>query len=266
MRPSAVALASALVVAAAIGASAQNAPTLPYDHIHLNVPDQAKGVEWYQKTFGGKPATEAADRLTFGSTRLIFLKNASAQPSAGSAIDHIGFSVADLDAKMKELASAGVKVLQPVRDVPNLFKLAFIEDPWGTKIEVVQDPQLLGLHHIHLRAPDPADAFAWLLERFGGERTKLKGQADAVKYSAAGFDDVWVLVQRGEATPSEGHAIDHVGWRASNLDATIADLKAKGVKVTTEPRPLTLADKTTIHFAYVEGPAGAKIELVERPK
>ena len=61
--------------------------------------------------------------------------------------------------------------------------------------------------------------FAWLLAKFGGERTKLKGRIDAVKYSAAGFSDMWVLVQNGESTPSEGHAIDHIGWRSTDLDA-----------------------------------------------
>jgi len=262
---SAIPLSCAFVLSAALGAWAQ-APTLPYDHIHLNVPDQAKAVEWYQKNFGGTPTAEAPDRLMFGTTRLIFLKNANGQPSAGSSIDHIGFSFADLDAKMKALEAAGVKVVTPVRDVPNLFKLGFVEDPWGTKIEVVQDTGLLGLHHIHLRAADPAEMFTWLLAKFGGERTKLKGQIDAVKYSAAGFSDMWVLVQRGESTPSDGHAIDHIGWRATNLVEKIAELKTAGVKVLTEPRPLTLADKTTIQFAYVEGPAGTKIELVQRPR
>ena len=265
MRLSIIPACVAFVLCGAIEGSAQT-PTLPYDHVHLNVPDQAKAVEWYQKYFGGKPTAENAERLMFGSTRLIFLKNANAQPSAGSSIDHIGFSFADLDAKMKELEAAGVKIVTPVRDVPNLFKLGFVEDPWGTKIEVVQDPELLGLHHIHLRSADPAEMFTWLLAKFGGERTKLKGQIDAVKYSAAGFSDMWVLVQRGESTPSEGRAIDHIGWRVTNLDEKIADLKTKAVKVTTEPRPLTLADKTTLHYAYVEGPAGAKIELVQRPK
>ena len=255
--------AAALLGAFAVSARAQ-APTLPYDHIHLNVPDQAQAVAWYEKNFGGKRTAEATERLMFGSTRLIFLRNTNGQPSAGSAIDHIGFSVVDLDATIKELEAAGVKVTTPVRDVPNLFKISFVEDPWGTRIEVVQDPALLGLHHIHMRAENPEDTFGWLLAKFGGERTKLKGTLDAVKYSAAGFSDVWVLVQRGATTPSEGKAIDHIGWRATNLDAKIAELKAKDVKVTTEPRPLTLADKTTIHYAYVEGPSGAKIELVQR--
>ena len=52
----------------------------------------------------------------------------------------------------------------PVRDVSGLFKLGFIEDPWGTRIEVVQDPQKLGLHHVHLRAPDPDATLAWYKE------------------------------------------------------------------------------------------------------
>src|SRR3954454_25321202 len=146
-----------------VPAAAQTAVMPILDHIHLNVPDQAKAVEWYQKNFGGAPMTEAPDRLMFGDTRLIFLKNDKGQPSAGSALDHLGFSFADLDAKMKEFETAGVKIVTPVRDVAGLFKLGFVEDPWGTRIEVVQDAELLGLHHVHLRGPEPEEIFTWLL-------------------------------------------------------------------------------------------------------
>ena len=247
------------VILCAAAAAAQTAVMPVVDHIHLNVPDQAKGVEWYQKTFGGKTMTEAPDRLMFGDTRLIFLKNDKAQPSTGSALDHIGFSVADLDATLKDLEAAGAKIVNPARDVPGLFKLAFVDDPWGTRIEVVQDPEKLGLHHVHLRAPDPAATLAWYKEKFGGDTGKLKDRIDGVRYSG-----VWILVQRGDATPSEGHAIDHIGWRTANLDAKTTELKAQSVKFTTEPRPLKLASGTMVNFAYLEGPAGAKIELVQR--
>jgi catechol 2,3-dioxygenase-like lactoylglutathione lyase family enzyme len=240
-------------------------PTLPYDHIHLNVPDPPVAANWYEKNFAGKRITEAPDRLMFGSTRVMFLKLADAKPSAGSAVDHIGFSVADLDAKMKEFEAAGVKVVTPARDVQGLFKLAFVEDPWGARIEVVQDPELLGLHHVHMRGPDTEQVFTWLLDKFGGQRGQLKGRLDGIKYTGAGFSTVWILVQRGDAEPSIGHAIDHIGWRSSNLNQTIADLKGKGVTVTSEPRVLNLPNGPPINFAYVAGPAGARIELVERP-
>jgi len=256
-------VASFALVAAGAAVQAQ---TFPYDHIHVNVPDPKAAADWYEKNFSGKRITEAPDRLMFGSTRFMFLRKADAKPSSGSAVDHVGFSVTDVDAKMKELEAAGVKIVTPVRDVPGLFKLGFVEDPWGTRIEIVQDPELLGLHHVHMRSPDPEANFTWLLAKFGGERAKLKGRIDAVKYSAPGFSDMWVLVQKGDAEPSEGHAIDHIGWRSTGpLAKTIDGLRAKEVKVLTEPRPLPLPNGPTINFSYVAGPAGAKIELVERP-
>ncbi len=262
-----IALAAAFVSwSATAGFSQAPAATLPYDHIHLNVPDPAAGANWYEKNFGGKRITEAPDRLMFGSTRFMFLRKADATPSAGSAIDHVGFSVPDLDATMKALESAGVKITTPARDVPGLFKLAFVEDPWGTRIEVVQDSELLGLHHIHLRHPNPDEGFAWLLSNFGGQKTQLKGRIDALKYSAEGFSDMWILVTKGEAQPSIGHAIDHIGWRSTRpLTDTMKELTSKGVQATSEPRPLSLPNGPSINFAYVAGPAGARIELVERP-
>src|SRR3954470_9588100 len=69
--------------------------TLPYDHMHLAAPDQAKAVEWYQKMFGGETTPEGKDRLMYGKTRFIWLKSDTAKPSAGTAIDRIAFSVAD---------------------------------------------------------------------------------------------------------------------------------------------------------------------------
>src|SRR5262245_65769794 len=124
-----------LVASASVGGA--QTQTYPYDHIHLNVPDPATACNWYEKNFGGKRITEAPDRLMFGSTRFMFLRKADATPSEGSAIDHVGFSVADLDATLKTLETAGVKITSPARDVPKLFKIAFAVDPWGTRIEIV---------------------------------------------------------------------------------------------------------------------------------
>jgi catechol 2,3-dioxygenase-like lactoylglutathione lyase family enzyme len=251
---------SFLAVAIVVARPAAQSSFLPIlDHIHLNVPDQAAAVAWYQKNFGGQPTIEAPDRVMLGDTRLIFLKNDKGTPSSGSAIDHIGFSFADLDAKMKEFEAAGVKVVTPVRDVQGLFKLGFVEDPWGTRIEVVQDSAKLGLHHVHLRGPDTAAVLAFYKDRFGGESAKLRDRIDGLKYTG-----VWLLVQRGDAAPSEGHAIDHIGFRTPSLDAAAKDFKSHGVRFTTEPRPLRLAGGATVNFAYIEGPAGAKVELVQR--
>ena len=57
-----------LVFAASVAAQ-----TWPFDHIHLNVPDPAAAANWYEKYLGGRPISEAPNRLMFGSTRLLFL-------------------------------------------------------------------------------------------------------------------------------------------------------------------------------------------------
>jgi catechol 2,3-dioxygenase-like lactoylglutathione lyase family enzyme len=244
--------------------AAQAVETLPYDHIHLNVPDPAAAFDWYLKNMGGTVQDEAPNRINYGTTRFMFLNRKDAQQSAGGAVDHIGFSFPDLDAKVKELEANGVKLEGPIRDLPGIFKIAFAVDPWGTRLELVQDAELLGLHHVHMRAPNPEDTFKWLLTNFGGERTALKGKIDAVRYAAPDFSTVWILVTKGEAAPSRGRAIDHIGWRVKDLNAKAAELTGKGVTMETQPRPLPLPNKTTIYFAYVEGPSGARIELVQR--
>src|SRR3954462_11660090 len=87
-----------------------HAQTPRYDHVHLAAADPAKAVEWYVKNLGARPG-DAPDRVLVGRTIFPCLKRDGARTSAGGAVDHIGFSFADLDGKVKELEAAGAKVL-----------------------------------------------------------------------------------------------------------------------------------------------------------
>ena len=235
---------------------AEGPDTAPYHHMHLTTTSVPEAVDWYAKYMGGT-VPEDGGRLSFGDTLFVFFeKPAGFSGSAGSGVDHIGFSFADLDSKMKELESAGIKILSDVRDVRGLFKFAFIEDPWGTKIEVMEDADLLGFHHIHLRAQDPEGTFSWYENAFGGTRDSYKGLLPALRYG-----DLWLLVQDSEGEeppPTKDRAIDHLGWAFADLEAAAADLKAKGVEFTLNPIPFR-----DLKIAFVEGPHGVRIELVQ---
>jgi len=252
--------ASALIVAACVmPVSAQTGFVNMIDHLHLAAPDPIKAAEWYRKNLAGQPMTEGTDRLMFGETRVIFQRNDKPIPSAGAVVDHIGFSVKDVDAAMKAMEADGAKIEGPAREVPGLMKAGFVVDPFGTRLEIVQDPAQLGLHHIHLRGPDPSATLAWYVDKFGGTVGKLKNLLDGINYGG-----IWVLAAKGEATPSAGHAIDHLGFRPQNVDNAVAALKAKNVKITTEPRPLTLSSGVSMRLAFIEGIDGVRIELVQR--
>lgn len=239
---------------AVVPATAQ--PAMPFDHVHLAVPDPEAAAAWYVQYFGG---VSEPPRVRFGTTLFSFIKRSGSPQSAGSVIDHFGFSVPDLDAAMKRFEAAGVRVVTPTREIPGLFKLAFIEDPWGSKIEVVQDPEFPGFHHVHLMAADPAGLLSWYQATFGGARASLKGRLDGVQYGK-----VWVLVgaSRGEPpAPSVGRSIDHIGWGTSDLDAAMAWLTGKGIAPTDGPRAVG-----DLRIAFIDGQAGVRIEIVQRPK
>lgn len=48
------------------------------------------------------------------------------------------------------------------------------------------------------------------------------------------------------------------------MDGAVTAMKAKNVKVTTEPRPLVLPSGTATRLAFIEGPGWVRIELVQR--
>lgn len=256
----AIAIAVATLFAAGIGdQAAAQTETLLYDHVHMSVPDPVAAAAWFHEHLGGEYVDDRDDRLLFGTTRIMFLPGDDRRNSAGGVIDHLGFSVEDLAATVAAMERDGATVDSAPRDVPGLFSLAFVVDPWGTRLEILQDHQHLGFHHVHLRSPDPEATLAWYHETFGGVRTPLRGRLDGIIYPG----NVWILVQRGENFPSQGSRIDHIGWRAIDLTEKVEELRAKGIEIQTEPRDLQLPNGM-ISYSYVMGPEGARLELVQR--
>jgi catechol 2,3-dioxygenase-like lactoylglutathione lyase family enzyme len=246
-------LCGALVALFGMPGMAQVSRAIPYDHIHLAVPDPDKAYDWYVSNLDGQVG-ENPGRVMFEPfaghrplpVLLMFIKAPDAKPSEGGIIDSIGFSVTDVAAKMKALEAAGAKAISP----------SVVVDPWGTKIELVNDVPGRGFHHVTLRVDDPDATMRWFVTAFGGTRTKMNGR-DALRYGRT-----YIVVTKAAGTaPSQGRSIDHLGFAPSNMDADAAMMKSHGVKFTTEPsaKPNQLGHRT----GYVEAPGGIRIELVE---
>lgn len=255
-------LALALLVFG-VPAGAWAAGTQRFDQVHLASADPARAVAWYIEHLGAEPwPDDEPFRVKSGETRIIFLRSASAKPSLGGVADHIGWSFPDADAKMRELQAAGVKVVSPVREVPGLYKAGMIEDPWGTRIQIVQDRETPGFHHVQLLVADPDATYQWFLTYFGGERTKLKGGLDALKYGA-----VWLIASKGEGGESKGRAIDHIGFGTTTRPGSLAELgavlKAGGVTFKQEQHGIRVGSKPVQVF-IIQGPSGCEIEVLER--
>ncbi len=230
---------------------------LTYDHMHLAFPDTKASTAWYIKYLGATARPDGMDGVFFGPIRFNMRKLENPKPSAGSVVDAVGLSFADLDARLNALDGSGAKVLQAPRNVAGMGRMAIIEDPWGTKIELVQDARLLGFHHARVLATDPAAMRKWFAETLGGETAKM-GNADALK-----FGGIWLIIDKAPTPPlaSDGTTIDHLGFRTKDIKTELADLESKGVKATGPPRQDP--NVATTSATFIEGATG-RIELTQR--
>jgi len=262
----------------------------PFDSIHLAVPEISSARDWYLTNIGGNVG-ETADRIAFGRwtgdhplpLSLIFDLSSNATPSTGSVIDSIGFSYADLDAKVRELQASGVKIASPPSKIGNDWKHAFAEDPWGTRIELVEDPDNLGLHHVNLRVKDPNASLAWYVRAFGGDRASVYGR-EGIRYRDLGLFYVFATSDDA-AAPSEGHVIDRIAWGPIDLDKIVNDLKSMGFdKFSSDTNPranpqcnflagngeeavrrlfCTQPNQLPHRTVYLVAPDGVKVELTQ---
>ena len=259
-------------IAAAVLLVAAQAPVhgADYHHVHITASSPSEAVGWYARYLDCEPIADRPDAADCDGAELIFVVQPTLGSTQGTGVNHIGFSYPDLTAKMAELEAVGVRGsgvrLQrfpdgsTLRDVPGLFKLGFIFDPWGTRIEMLEDPETLGFHHIHLSASDPAETLAWYQEVLGGEPASLKGQIDGLR-----FGDVWVLAaQHGEAAPATtaGRAIDHIGFVVSDLDAAATAMRQAGAAFQQEPATPENG-RTSAKRAFLVGPDNVRLAVVE---
>ena len=264
-------VALALLAAVALGAAPTSVWAADYHHVHITTSSPAKGVEWYAEHMDCEPLADRDDAADCDGVELVFMPQATTGGSQGTGVNHIGFSYPDLTDKMAELEAVGVRGsgvrLQRfedgsmVRDVPGLFKIAFIFDPWGTRIQLVEDHDDLGFHHIQLSATDPEETLAWYRDVMGGEPASLRGTLDGLR-----FDNTWLLFDAHPegSTPAttRGRAVDHLGFMVADLGVAADEMRAQGVVFTQEPL-VPENGRTSARQAFVAGPDNVRIEVVE---
>jgi catechol 2,3-dioxygenase-like lactoylglutathione lyase family enzyme len=117
-----------------------NIATVAENHqVHFFTPDPDGMQKWYLTHLGGTGQTLGKVKaINLPGTMLLFSPtDMPVVGTKGRVLDHVGFEVKDLEDFCKNLEANGVKLDTPYRRSPQLA-LAFLTDPWGTRLEFVE--------------------------------------------------------------------------------------------------------------------------------
>ena len=233
---------------------------LTYGHVHLNVSDMELHKQLWVEHFGGVVTQQGP--LTAVRLPNLLVALSDRQPSSGSqgsVLDHFGFKVRNLAKFLAKWRAAGYEVDSEfigAEGQPN----AYVTMPDAVRVELQEDQGLsveVSGYHIHFFTQGYEGLLDWYLDVFGLEK-RSRGRIETttnVPGMNMSFGDA-----RGEAAPTRGRSIDHIGFEVEDLEAFCEQLKVKGVEFDVEYREV---DSIQLKIAFITDPAGTYIELTE---
>ena len=236
--------------------AAPNADGISAGHTHLVVPDLAKHRAIW-KSFGGvEKSSGRIEFLQFPGMDILFAERAPTAGSGATSANHIAFSVksyADYKAKLDAVGATYVidnaETGQILADLPDGVRIEFVLD--------TEQAEPIVFHHTHLAAIEQADLRDWYIKVFGADVGERNGMPSAV--IPGGRIDV--LAVRGEAPlPTQGAAIDHIGFEVADMDAFAAKMEKLGIPFNRAPERV---DAINLTIAFITDPVGTYIEITE---
>ncbi len=249
-----------------------------YGHHHFNTTDMAAQRRFFVDTLGGTAAkigTNNTEVIEFPNVFLFF--RPMQQPTGGtigSTVNHVGFSVPDLKpvvAKLKangykmitrESVAATVKITDDIAAASPTTNIAFTLGPEDIKVELVEvktQKVPIQLHHVHFFGEHRDEMQAWYAKVFGA--TVMPGSptqafvTDQLPGVVLSFSPSQTPV-----VPTQGRALDHIGFEIKNLEAFTKKLEADGIALTVSYRKV---DALNVSIAFIKDPWGTNIELTE---
>jgi len=236
--------------------AAPNADGISAGHTHLSVPDIARHREIW-KSFGAREVSSGRLQLLgFPGMYILLTEREPSLPSIQTTANHIGFSVNNY-AHFKELLLAAGATLffddaengQILADLPNGVRVEFAVD------KAQAEPIMF--HHTHISAVDAPGLRDWYVKVFGAEAGERRNLPSAVIPGGR----VDFLPARGNAPlPTQGNAIDHIGFEVTDMKAFAAKMQTLGISFNREPEYIEAINLT---IAFITDPTGTYIEITE---
>lgn len=261
MRPVSI-LAALMLCTAPVQAQLQapNADGVSFAHVHLNVTDVEQHKQLWVDHFDGIVVQKGPlVTVRVPGALIVFTEREPTGGSQGTAMDHFGFKVQDIEQMHAAWRSAGYEVQAEFTGAEG-FPNSYLVAPDGVRFELQEDPELpvrASMYHVHWFTPQYEETLRWYADLFGADvraRGSIETTAD-VPGSNLSFAN-----SQAEREPTRGRAIDHIGFEVEDLDAFAAMLVARGVELEFAPRYI---ESIELKIAFFTDPSGVRVELTE---
>lgn len=120
--------------------------------------------------------------------------------------------------------------------------------------------------HVHLRSRDAEAAAAFYVTMFGARETNRVG-IDPLQRVVLDIGGLTLFIEQAPsetnpAGPTPCLGLEHFGFAVDDIEAALADLTGRGVEL----RMGITARSPGLRIAFVGGPDGALIEILERKR
>lgn len=176
----------------------------------------------------------------------------------GSVVNHVGFTVDNVQQRVAQWKAAGVTVL-PGNN--GRMDQAFVVTPDGVRMEILEDKtqgMQIRHEHVHLSVPaaDVAKAQAWYAKTFAGT-AGTRNNNPIVDVPGA---QIRFASADAKQAPTRGRVLDHIGFDVRDIGAMVKKLEADGIKLDEPVRKSASGNTVT----YITDPWGTRVEIVQR--
>lgn len=229
-----------------------------FGHMHVVVDNLELHKRLWPELFGADLVEKQGYTAVRVANALIFFRDA--EPTATSvetAVDHFGLKVRNLEGVLSKWRALGYEVDAEKTNASG-SAVAYITMPGAIRLALSEEPnqsESTAMGHIQFVTPISRELLAWYTERFGVTPVTLdgSGQFASIPGSELRFEDTEI-----DRLPTEGTAIDHIGFEIQEWDAFVEELQEAGIQFEFGP---VYIDSLDLWVAFFDDPGGVLVEI-----
>lgn len=251
-----------MVLLCALPAQAQfalpNDQGVSFGHMHLVVADLELHKRLWTELFGARLVEKEGYTAVWLDDALIFFREGEpTAPSADTSVDHFGIKVRFMAGVLAKWRTFGYQVDSQTTNATG-NSLAFVTMPGGVRLALEEEPNLhssASMSYVHFVTPSIGELSAWYAKYFGASTIARGNNQHIIEVpgSQLRFES---SVQ--ERLPTDGTAIDHVGYEVRDWDAFIEMLKEANIQFEFGPVHI---ESLNLWVAFFNDPSGGLVEI-----